>query len=240
MPYFPSVWDPREGATCTYCGSSVRKRGIIHHLSECLFGSSIALPDFPYSPEIVGLGLSDWEGYATYLEQKFSYTNTFFDEEPFLDITKVPPERSETCDFLISTEVFEHVPPPVARAFAGSFKLLKPGGLLVLTVPFTNVPETVEHFPELDLFKIVQLGDSYVLVNRTADGRFELHTDLTFHIGPGSTLEMRIFSRADTVRLLEEAGFVDVRVHEEAVPQWGIYPPHAWGLPITALKPRTR
>jgi SAM-dependent methyltransferase len=239
MPGFPPVRDPREEPTCTFCGSSVRMRGIIHHLSQGLFGCSKPLPEFPYSPEIVGLGLSDWEGYATYLRQKFSYTNTFFHEEPFLDITHPPPERFETCNFLISTEVFEHIPPPVPRAFTSLFNLLKPGGLLVFTVPFTGVPATIEHFPDLHLFKVVQLGNSYVMVNRTANGRFDLHTNLTFHGGPGSTLEMRVFSRADTVRLLEEAGFINVRVHEEPVPQWGIYPPHAWGLPITALKPRT-
>ena len=90
-----------------------------------------------------------------------------------------------------------------------------------------DVPETVEHFPELQLFKVVQLSDSYVLVNRTANGRFDLHTNLTFHGGPGSTLEMRVFSRADTVRLLQDAGFIDVQVYGEPVPQWGIYRPHA-------------
>jgi SAM-dependent methyltransferase len=213
-------------------------RGIIHHLSEGLFGSSKPLAEFPYSPELVGIGLSDWEGYARALEQKFSYTNTFFHQEPFLDIAELSPDRYESCDFLISSEVLEHIPPPVSRAFTGSFNLLKPGGLLVFTVPFTDVPVTVEHFPELHVFKVVQLGNDYVMVNRTASGRFDLHTTLTFHGGPGSTLEMRVFSRSDTVRLLEEAGFADVRVHEEAVPQWGICPPHAWGLPITAVKPR--
>ncbi len=213
-------------------------RGIIHHLSLGLFGASISLPEFPFSPEVVGLGLSDWEGYAETLKHKLSYTNTFFHREPFLDIMAPSPDRFETCDFLISTEVFEHVPPPVTRAFAGVFKLLKPGGLLVLTVPFTDVPRTVEHFPELCEFKVVELGGDYVLVNRTAAGQFQLHQNLIFHGGPGSTLEMRVFSRTDTVRLLEDAGFVQVTVHEEAVSAWGIYPPHQHGLPITARKPR--
>ena len=238
MPGFPPVWDRREQPTCSYCGSSIRMRGIIHHLSLGLFGSSMSLAEFPAAPHIVGLGLSDWEGYAAILEQKLSYTNTFYHKEPFLDIMALPTERFETCDFMISTEVFEHVPPPVYRAFDGSFKLLKPGGLLVLTVPFTDVPETIEHFPDLQQYKIVELGGEYVLVNRTEDGRFTLRKDLNFHGGPGSTLEMRIFSRKDTVSLLANAGFADIRVHEDAVPQWGICPPHHWGLPITARKPK--
>jgi len=238
MPTFPSVWDPREEPTCTFCGSSVRMRGIVHHLSLGLFERSVSLPDFPHLPEIVGVGLSDWEAYAKILEKKFSYTNTFYHQEPFLDITILPPNRFKACDFLISTEVFEHVPPPVSRAFQGSFDILKPGGLLVLTVPFTDTPKTKEHFPNLHQFKVVNLGEDYILVNRTAEGGFELHKDLVFHGGPGSTLEMREFSRADVVHQLEEAGFIEVQVHEGSVPAWGILPPHQWGLPITARRPR--
>lgn len=213
-------------------------RSIIHHLSLGLFGTSLSLLEFPSSPQIVGMGLSDWEGYAKALKQKFCYTNTFFHKEPFLDITAPSPKQFASCDFLISTEVFEHIPPPVQRAFSGSFQLLKPGALLVLTVPFTDVPTTLEHFPELHDFKIIELGGNYVLVNRTVDSRFALHNNLIFHGGPGSTLEMRVFSRADVVRFLEEAGFVDVIVHEDSVPKWGIYPPHMWGLPITARTPK--
>lgn len=153
-------------------------------------------------------------------------------------ITIGPPAEPIQNLRLPDIEVFEHVPPPVYRAFHGSFKLLKPGGLLVLTVPFTDIPKTKEHFPDLHQFKVVNLGEDYVLVNRTAEGRFELHNHLVFHGGPGSTLEMRIFSRADVVHLLEEAGFIEVQVHEESVPAWGIYSLHQWGLPITARRPR--
>ena len=197
----------------------------------------MAVPDFPYRPDLVGIGLSDWAGYAAGLAARLSYTNTFYHQEPLLDIVDPPRERWGRCDFLISTDVFEHVPPPVERAFTGSFALLKPGGLLVLTVPFTDVPETVEHFPDLSIFKIVELGGEHVLVNRDAAGRHSVRAGLVFHGGPGDTLEMRVFSRAGTVRLLEQAGFGDIVVHGGAVPAWGIVPPHHHGLPITARRP---
>jgi hypothetical protein len=213
-------------------------RGIIHHLSIGLFGSSITLPDFPISPGIVGLGLSDWEGYAHRLEACFDYTNTFYHQEPLLDIAAPPPDRRDSAHFLISTDVLEHIPPPVALGFAGSFALLRPGGLLVLTVPFRDIPQTTEHFPHLHRFRVVRLGeDDYVLVNRRRDGELELHDKLIFHGGPGDTLEMRVFARRHTEQLLHEAGFVDIAVHETAVPKWGIFPPHLEGLPITARRP---
>jgi SAM-dependent methyltransferase len=227
----------REVASCPTCGSTVRMRSIVHLVSLAVLGRSVPLPDFPVDKSIVGLGLSDWPGYANRLAEKFSYTNTFFHEEPLLDITAPAPERRGSCDFVISTDVFEHVLVPVSRAFKGAYDLLKPGGHLIFTVPFTNDAETVEHFPEIHDFRVVQFGDEHVLVNRTADGRYTLHTGLVFHGGPGTTLEMRVFCRSDVERHLAEAGFTDIHVMEEAAPQWGILHKHPWSLPVLARKP---
>lgn len=227
----------REGASCSTCGSSVRLRGVVHHLSQCLFGRSMRLADFPQRRDINGVGLSDWAGYAGPLAEKFNYVNTFYHQEPLVDITAPPPILIGHADFLISTDVFEHVPPPVQRAFDASFAILKPNGWLILTVPFTDVPRTIEHFPALHTFKVIELGGEYVLVNRAADGAVTARSGLVFHGGPGDTLEMRVFSRADTVAALRQAGFVDITVHDGAVPEWGILPPHHHGLPITARRP---
>ena len=236
---FPEVVDGREHPTCTTCGSSVRMRSVIYFLCKALLGGGLPLEKISPNPRVVGLGLSDWEGYARLLSEKFSYTNTYYHQEPFLDIVNPPATRLRSCDFLISSDVFEHVPPPVSRAFAGSFALLKPGGLLVLTVPFTGVPEIVEHFPHLSKYRIIKFDEENVLVNRRDDGAYEVYTNLVFHGGPGETLEMRVFNREGTVDLLKYSGFVDIHVHDEVVPEWGIRPPHSWGLPITARKPAT-
>jgi hypothetical protein len=233
----PRVLFGREDPSCSVCGSSVRMRGVVHHLSFGLFGVSIALPEFPRRPDLVGIGLSDWEGYAVALANRLGYVNTFYHQEPRLDITAPPAQRFGTCDFLISTDVFEHVPPPVELAYRGAFALLKPGGLLVLTVPFTDVPQTVEHFPDLHVYKLVELGGEWVLVNRDASGQLSVRRNLVFHGGPGTTLEMRTPARSDTIRLLEESGFSDIVVHGDAAPQWGVLPPHHHGLPITARRP---
>jgi len=227
----------REIPSCVKCGSTVRMRSIVHLLSSALYGRSIPLPQFPLDRSIIGLGLSDWPGYANVLAQKFSYTNTYFHQPPLLDIVTPDLDRAATCDFVISTEVFEHVLPPVARAFTGVFTLLKPGGHLLLTVPFTNNPETVEHFPELHDYRIIQFDENYVLVNRTRDDRYVIHENLIFHGGPGTTLEMRVFCRADLERHLAAAGFTEIQIFAEDKAEWGILHKHPWSLPILARKP---
>lgn len=227
----------REISSCPECRSSVRFRSIVHLVSMALFGRSVALPQFPVNRGTVGIGLSDWDGYARGLAEKFDYTNMYFHQPPLLDICQPVGALAQTSDFLISTEVFEHVVPPAARAFQGAFDLLKPGGHLILTVPFTNEPATTEHFPELHDYRVVQFDDKYVLLNRTADGKYAVHDDLVFHGGPGTTLEMRVFCRQDVIAQLTDAGFTNIEVFEKDVPEWGILHKQPWSLPILARRP---
>ncbi len=105
----------REPWSCLYCGSNVRWRSIIHALSSELFGESLAIPDFPNRPDLVGLGLSDWEGYAMGLAKKFAYTNSYFHQDPYLDITSIDPSHVGRYDFIISSDVFEHISPQYQR-----------------------------------------------------------------------------------------------------------------------------
>jgi SAM-dependent methyltransferase len=46
-------------------------------------------------------------------------------------------------------DVLEHVAPPYEQALANLCQLLKPGGVLILTVPMKSEGSTDEHFPEL-------------------------------------------------------------------------------------------
>src|SRR4029077_11767976 len=75
--------------------------------------------------------MTDWKAYADRLAEKFSYRNTYYYQQPRLDISAVEvPAHFLSNDFVISSEVFEHVVPPVSRAFENVSKMLKPGGLL--------------------------------------------------------------------------------------------------------------
>lgn len=227
----------REVASCHGCGSSVRMRSIVHLLSLGLHGKSIPLPDWPVNHDVKGIGLSDWTGYASRLPRKVDYKNSYFHTEPYLDICNPPADYAGKFNFLISTEVFEHVPPPASRAFEAAYRLLKPGGILVFTVPYSHQPDTLEHFPELHKFEIVTVDGDYVMVNKRRDGSFELFTKLAFHGGPGTTLEMRVFSRAAILRHLENAGFQDVTIMEQPYLEMGIIHNYPWSLPILARKP---
>ncbi len=213
----------RETPSCQSCGSNARIRWVVHALSLGLFGESLILPDFPVAKQITGIGMSDWGRMAQLLPERFDYANTFYHMEPKLDITQPGPEHIGRYDFVISSEVFEHVPPPIGIAFDNLARLLKPGGFVVFSVPWAPEGATREHFPDLYDWRIEQREGSYVLLNTTADGRPQRFNDLVFHGGPGQTLEMRLFSRPDLVAHFRRAGLDHVRFAEiEESPRYGI------------------
>jgi SAM-dependent methyltransferase len=208
-------------------------------LSTSLFGESLTLDAFPHAPEISGLGMSDWEGYALPLEQRLGYRNTFLDKDPVLDIAKpLPPNLIGSFDFVISSEVLEHVAPPWQRALARIRELLVPGGLLVMTVPtmidFSGT--TREHFPELYEYDILEFGGTPILVNRAREGYLQVFDDLIFHGGGGATLEMREFSTSDLLDQLMSLGFT-ARTWSDPVEKYGIIWHEQWSLPLVAVAP---
>jgi SAM-dependent methyltransferase len=224
----------RETPSCAHCKSTVRLRAVAHLVVQEMLGATQALPQVARRDDIAGLGISDDPRYAKPLARAFAYENTQFHAEPRLDITAVPPERAGRYDFVIASDVFEHVLPPVDRAFRGARALLKPGGVFVFTVPFSLDEDTVEHFPELCDWRLDDAGGRWRLTNVTADGRTQTFDDLVFHGGPGSTLEMRLFSRAALERAFAAAGFARVRIAAEPCPRFGIEWPEPWSVPMVA------
>jgi SAM-dependent methyltransferase len=225
----------REFQSCGHCRSSLRMRSLMYLLGAELFGSPRALIAFPIDKSIRGVGMSDWEGYAPLLADRFDYTNTFYHCEPRLDIADIPESSVGRYDFLISSDVFEHIPPEVLdRAFANSRRLLKPGGVFIFTVPFARGDATREHFPRLHDFRIVEEGGKRVLLNTTVNGEAERFEDLVFHGGEGMTLEMRMFAEKDLLRRLRAAGFSRAEVRADPAPHFGINWPIDHSLPIVA------
>lgn len=218
----------RELAPCPTCGSNVRFRGIVHALTSGLYGESRILREIPEDEPLSGLGFSDAACYAGLLETRFAYLNTQLDVPPMLDIGRADDvARYMPVDFVICSDVFEHVAPPVDLAFRNLAALLRPGGLLVFSVPSFDMPRTVEHYPRHHEARIVELGSGRVLVNRTREGEVETFDNLVFHGGPGSTLEMRVFSEADVLDSLRAAGFDRIRVFDSPVPAIGYLWPQA-------------
>lgn len=211
----------RERWSCRHCGSSVRFRSVIHALSIELFGKSLAITDFPVRRDIVGIGLSDGDSYGLRLGKKLSYTNTYYHKAPLFDITSIDESQCGQYDFIISSDVFEHVCQPISRAFENACKVLKPGGVMILTVPYT-AGKTREHFPDIEKFSVTKQGEEWILDGTTTEGEARTYKDLTFHGGPGTTVEFRLFGEDSLMQESYAAGFEQVRVHEEAVEEFGI------------------
>lgn len=223
----------RETGACHVCGSTVRLRSIVHVLSCAMFDRSLSITEFPARFTITGVGISDWPGYARPLACKFRYWNTFLHRSPRLDLTAVADEYKGLCSFVICSDVMEHLPPPVAVGFAGLRKMLKPNGLLILSVPLEE-GKTLEHFPELHRYSFTLKHGRRVLHNITRDGRTQNFEQLTFHGGPGETLEMRVFGIDSLVDELASSGFTEVTFHRASVPERGIFWDNDAGVVVTA------
>jgi SAM-dependent methyltransferase len=201
-----------------------------------VFGCSLPLSVFPAAKQVKGIGFSEEDRYAGILSQRFSFINTYYDREPFFDISDANCGESESLDFIIASEVFEHIPGPVQPAFDNLARLIKPDGFVLFSVPWAPEGHTREHFPRLHDWRIRSVDGKYVLENTTAEGDKEMFESLCFHGGMGQTLEMRLFSRPDLIQHFEHAGFRVVDFWNERHPEFGIIFPDPWSLPCIARK----
>jgi len=228
---------PREEPSCIKCGSNVRTRGLMQALSLALFGTNLTLPDFPRVKSLRGLGTSDANDYAVRLAEKFDYRNTYYSREPHFDLANPPESEFASYDFILSSEVFEHVPPPVENALHNAFRLLKPAGVLVFTAPYSIEASMAEHYPDLHHFGFVELNGRTVLVNRTRQGEMQFFENPVFHIGSeGKAVEVREFNETGLRTLLTGAGFSEIYTHSEDYPPFGVVRSESWSLPIAARR----
>ncbi|OFV97027.1 MAG: hypothetical protein A3F68_03150 [Acidobacteria bacterium RIFCSPLOWO2_12_FULL_54_10] len=226
----------REAGLCPHCQSTVRARSVIYLLTKYLLGEPRTLPSVPPAA-FRGVGLSCAHSYAPYLEKIFHYTNTYFDHEPRLDISH--PANFHELDFLISSDVFEHTFPPAIAAFQGASSILKPGGLLILSVPYTLNDRTVEHYPECIDYEKVPQENGLVGVRLTfRDGSKRLDTKPVWHGGQGNTLEMRVYCRSHLFECLKNSSFEILEEFAYGVPHYGIITnlKETWSLPLAARK----
>jgi SAM-dependent methyltransferase len=231
----------REAPSCAACGSNVRMRALARALSLELFGLPLTAPEFPRVKSLRGLGVSDSVQYADTLAARFDYRNTFYDREPRFDIATREERETGRYDFVIASEVLEHVAPPVERAFANAAALLNASGVLLLTVPYSLEATTAEHFPDLHEYGVARVGETLALVNRTRSGELQVFDGLVFHVGFGDpALELREFSESGLVCLLRGAGFTDIRIYSDAYEPYGIAHEESCSFPIAARRgPRT-
>jgi SAM-dependent methyltransferase len=180
--------------------------------------------------------MSDNQGCAALLAEKFDYRNTFYHLQPRFDATRPDPAEQGLYDFVLAGDVFEHVAPPVEVAFQSTVELLKPGGFLAMSAPYSLEDTTREHFRDLHEYNVVRAGGSLALVNRTRGGDWQVFDQIVFHGGAGDTLELRLFSESSLRQLLTAAGCDRVSFIAEDFPPFGIVCQGAGSLPVIAGK----
>lgn len=190
--------------------------------SRAVHGRLIPGPDLPVRKSLRGIGFSDQRNYAKQLRRSTRYRNTWYHKAPFRDIMDAGTFEGKTYHYAICSDVLEHVGRPAEVALRTLATILRPGGLLILSVP-QKAGETIEHYPELTEYAVEQSSDgAWWLRGRTVDGSLFEATDLIFHGGPGSTVEMRIWGRDTVRRELEAAGFEEIEEFIGDIPEFGI------------------
>lgn len=107
----------REIPDCTGCGSTPRFRGLMKAFMEEVLGvKNAVLKDAPENKAIRGIGMTEWAGYASLLSKKYSFLETYFHAEPRLDIMDPSTFSYRDLDFIICSEVLEHVLAPRVKS----------------------------------------------------------------------------------------------------------------------------
>jgi len=203
----------REAGICIGCGSSVRMREIVQAVNMIVKKNSQRV--------LSVVGLSDAEVLSNYLSSRkdLIYTNTFIDDDPILDISDPTDFWRGRFDIVISSDVFEHVMPPLSKSLEGVAALLAPDGWLVLTMPWTKSGASVEHYPWMKSYEVDDAGQ---VIATKIDGQIIIIENPIFHGGPGKTLEMRFISIYSLIDNLEICGFKSIEVLEQDSLEVGI------------------
>jgi hypothetical protein len=141
-----------------------------------------------------------------------------------------------SLDFLIASEVFEHVRPPISRAFqraeASQDRWYPAVHDSIQQRGWCSYARTLPDLQEFTLSRDAEGG--WRLRNVTKSGDVQLFDNLVFHGGKGLTLEMRLFSEASLVKEFLAAGFDRPRIYKQHDFVHGIYWSHDWSLPMAA------
>jgi SAM-dependent methyltransferase len=191
--------------------------GVMRHV---LKDESMPLFDQKERRDLVAIGVSDSETYAKHLASKFSYTNTYSHTAPHLDLCD--PEsvgRYSNIDLIVCSDVIEHTFDKPRKVVRSIFRMLKPGGVAILSAPTYYLSETIEWYPHAKTVEVKEHLGKYEVHWTDIAGIARTNINPCFHGGPGSTLEMRLIAHQDLVQAGSDEGF-----HLETLefsPEWG-------------------
>lgn len=208
----------RELVACDGCGSNMRFRAIACAVTQAVQGRPGVLLDVPQDRSLRAIGVSDSSAYATVLEGRFEYTNTYLHTSPFLDIEDPASFMPYgALDLIVCSDVIEHTLRPPAVVLRNLAAALKPGGHLVLSAPTYLMPDTVERYPSLESFEVEAVEGVFRVSYRTRFGTLGVDRDPVFHGGPGRVLELRMIGHDQLLRELGAAGLELVPLPESAL-----------------------
>ncbi len=138
----------REGFPCDKCGAPLRYRHQASVILEKFSNGSAVLANFAKSPEFRKLSIFEpgiIGPFRKYFKHHPNYVNSYFwkNVDPGVINKGVRCEDLETLtfadesfDLIVTSDIFEHIRRPY-RAFKEMFRVLKPGGAHIFTVPLT-------------------------------------------------------------------------------------------------------
>ena len=200
----------RENIVCRNCPCTSRHRALISVLLESL-GKGPVLADIPADQLLVIFESSGMASYNSILASKFSYINTTYDKavidtgeydsHQYADLQRMP-YADNTFNYILTGDVLEHVR-DYSAAIIECFRVLKPGGCMIFTVPYS-------HSMEKNHIKVLPDGENDIFLEEPE-----------FH-GKSKSLVYRVYGR----ELLEDlvgTGFSTERRIVESQ-DFGIYP----------------
>src|SRR5215207_4562954 len=96
-------------------------------------------------------------------KQSGQRVDTFYDRSPHLDIMNLTEKYLGKYEFVISTDVFAHILGPVQQSYDNLLRLRKPGGHPVFSVPYTRSAQTIEHYPDLHEYEILNFRSEKII-----------------------------------------------------------------------------
>jgi SAM-dependent methyltransferase len=215
----------KEASNCSFCGATWRDRAVILLLSR-----GLRTPELPFTKwrsdfSRVGVGFDDGPVLGSLLPTKLRYVNTHITEFPVLDLTRPDPSSLGFFEFALCTEVLEHVTGDPAVALTGLYRILRPSGFAVVTVPVASSHQ--EWYP--NLLEVLEQSNQHVKW-KDADGHEFIHNSPEYHGGTGDVLSFRVFSMSSVRELLVNAGFTSVeelmfnpRLGVPSIPEHGVF-----------------
>ncbi|MGA2624616.1 MAG: class I SAM-dependent methyltransferase [Bacteroidota bacterium] len=205
----------REGYLCANCSASSRLRAVMYVLGKCLDAGNLPVAAWKSNKRIRILESSGRSSYPMMLKDKFDYYNTEFN--PDSDLVNKPFTRfadfqklaypDEQFDFVIATDVFEHIRED-EKAFREIFRVLKRDGTFIMTVPYN-------HEWERTLIRVQTKGDADIFV-----------LPPEYHGGGGQTLAYRTYGRDLLDRLHGHGfsvGYLDLEVGKHQITRQPVF-----------------